>query len=108
MKRIQEHFGPRVDMAQAWMNNKISRVILIQNTLDTHHYACHFNPLWEALGGTTEGGAASGCGHYAWLYSELWGHVPESEQMTPEILDLINQDLLTASAVMPTIRASKA
>lgn len=105
--QIQEHFGPRVNMAQAWRNNRSSRAILIQNTLDTHHYTCHFKPFWEALGGTTEGGAAPGGRHYAWLYSDPAGHVPESEQMIPEILDLINQDPFTASSVMPTIRAAK-
>lgn len=107
-QQIQEHFGPRVNMAQAWRSNRESRAILIQNKLDTHHYMCHFKPFWEALGGTTEGGAASGGRHYAWLYSDPQGHVPESEQMIPEILDLINQDSFTASTVIPTICASKA
>jgi hypothetical protein len=91
IKQIQEHFGPRVNMAQAWKNNRSSRAILIQNTLDTHHYACHFKPFWEALGGTAEGGAAPGGRHYAWLYRDLRGHVAESEQMIPKIFDLINQ-----------------
>jgi len=104
-RQIQEHFGPRVNIAQAWRNIKRSRAIHIQNTLDTHHYTCQFTLFWEALGGTTEGGAASGGRHDAWLYSDPRGHVPESEQMIPEILDLINQDSFTASTVMPIIRA---
>jgi hypothetical protein len=32
-------------------NNRSSPVVLIQNTLDTYHYACDFNPIREALGG---------------------------------------------------------
>jgi hypothetical protein len=107
-QQIREQFGPRVNMAQAWRNNRGSRAILIQNKIDSHHYMCHFKPFWEALGGTTESGAAFGGRHYAWLYSDPQGHVPESEQMIPEILDLINQDSFTASTVIPTIRASKA
>lgn len=106
VKHIQEHFGPHINMAQAWEKNRSSRAILIQNTLDTHHYTRHFKPFWEAIGGTTEGGASSGGRHYAWLYSDPRGHAPESEQMIPQILDLLNQDSFTASSVMPSIRAA--
>jgi len=106
-QHIQEHFGPRVNMAQAWKNNRSSRAILIQNTLDTHHYTCHFKPYWEALGGTAEGGASADGRHYAWIYSDSRGHAPESEQMIPDILDLINQNSFTASIIMPTIRVSQ-
>jgi pimeloyl-ACP methyl ester carboxylesterase len=104
---IQEHFGPRVNMAQAWRSNRSSRAILIQNKLDAHHYACHFKPYWEALGGTAEGGASADGRHYAWIYSDSRGHAPESEQMIPDILDLINQNSFTASTVMPTICVSQ-
>ena len=104
---IQEHFGPRINMAQAWRNNRSSRAILIQNTLDTHHYACHFKPFWEALGGTDEGGATPDGRHYAWIYNDSRGHAPESEHMIPDILDLINQNSFTASTVMPTVPAPK-
>ncbi|MGH7183774.1 MAG: hypothetical protein ACREJN_17610 [Nitrospiraceae bacterium] len=106
-QHIQEHFGTRVNMAQAWRRNRTSRVILIQNKLDTHHYACHFRPYWEALGGTAEGGASADGRHYAWLYSDSNGHAPESEQMVPGILSLIDQVRFTASTVMPTIPAPK-
>ncbi len=103
--QIQEHFGTRINMAQAWRNNRSSRAILIQNKLDTHHYACHFKPFWEALGGAAEGGATPDGRHYAWLYSDSHGHAPESEQMVPEILNLIDRDSSTASTGMPTVRA---
>lgn len=106
IQQIREHFGSRVNMAQAWSNNRSSRAILIQNTLDTHHYACHFTPFWETLGGTAEGGATSGGRHYAMLYSDPRGHVAESEQMIPAILDLINQDSFTGSSATPIIRAA--
>jgi|GEM_PF-1872039 len=106
-QQIQEQFGPRVNMGQAWRSNRSSRAILIQNTLDTHHYACHFKPYWEALGGTAEGGASADGRHYAWLYSDPRGHGSESEQMIPAILDLIDEDSFTASTVVPTIRVSQ-
>jgi hypothetical protein len=105
--QIQEHFGTRVNMAQAWRNNRSSRAILIQNKLDTHHYACHFKPFWEALGGAAEGGATPDGRHYAWLYNDSNGHAPESEQMVPEILNLIDQDTFTASTPMPTVPTPK-
>jgi hypothetical protein len=104
---IREHFGPRVNMAQAWRGNSSSRAILIQNKLDTHHYACHFKPYWQALGGTAEGGASADGRHYAWLYSDPNGHAPESEQMIPGILSLIDQVPFTASTVMPIVPAPK-
>jgi hypothetical protein len=104
---IQEHFGPRLNMAKAWRNNRSSRAILIQNKLDSHHYACHFKPYWEALGGTAEGGASANGRHYTWLYSDPNGHAPESEQMVPEILNLIDQDTFTASTPMPTVPTPK-
>jgi len=106
-QHIQEHFGPRVNMAQAWRSNRSSRAILIQNKLDTHHYACHFKPYWEALGGTAEGGASADGRHYAWLYSDPKGHAPESEQMVPGILSLIDQARFTASTPMPTVPTPK-
>ena len=64
--------GQGVNMAQAVKNSGSLRVIILQNKLDTPHYACHFKPIWEDLG----------CGHYAWLYSDPQGHVPKSEQIT--------------------------
>ena len=105
-QHIQEHFGPRVNMAKAWKSNRSSRAILIQNKLDAHHYACHFKPYWETLGGTAEGGASADGRHYAWIYSDSRGHAPEPEQMIPEILNLINQDPFMASTVMPRTRAA--
>ena len=105
-QHIQEHFGPRVNMAQAWRSNRSSRAILIQNKLDAHHYTCHFKPYWETLGGTAEGGASADGRHYAWIYSDSRGHAPESEEMIPDILDLINQDSFTASIVLPKTRAA--
>ncbi len=106
-KEIQEQYGSRINMVQAWRNNRSSRVILLQNALDAHHYAYHFTPFWESLGGSNEGGAAAGGRHYAWLYSDSRGHyAPEPEQMIPEIVNLINQESFTASTVLPKTRAA--
>jgi hypothetical protein len=105
VKHIREHFGPRVNMAQAWKSNRSSRAILLQNTLDAYHYTHHFIPFWEALGGKTEGGEAAAGRLYGWLYSDPRGHAPEPEQMIPEILDLINQEPFPESLRKPGIHA---
>lgn len=94
---IQQMFGHRVNMGQAWVNNRNSRVILVQNKLDTHHYNCHYQPFWAALGGNPEGGRTVDGRHYAWLYEDARGHGPESEQMIPKILGLIDDVAGTAS-----------
>jgi hypothetical protein len=52
---IKQRFSYRVDMSRAWKNNQISKIIFIQNRLDTHHYKYHFQPFWSALGGSPEG-----------------------------------------------------
>jgi len=57
-------------------------VILIQNKLDTHQYACHFKPYTEALGGTPEGGAAFGSRRYAWLKSACAGVQAEGDTLS--------------------------
>lgn len=98
---IRSEFGSRVDMRDAWSRVDQSRVILVQNKYDTHHYDCHFKPFWTSLGGNLEGGRSADGRHYAWLYEDARGHVPESEQMVPEILRLIADTDGTASPVMP-------
>jgi len=35
---IKQRFSYRVDMSRAWKNNQSSKIIFIQNRLDTHHY----------------------------------------------------------------------
>lgn len=82
----------RINMGQAWGKNSKSRAILVQNKLDTHHYNCHYQPFWSELGGKPEGGLSSDGRHFAWIYEDKRGHVPESEQMVPEILRLIDGD----------------
>ena len=98
---IQQMFGRRVNMEKAWVNNRNSRAILVQNKLDTHHYNCHFQSYWTALGGNPEGGWTADGRHCAWLYEDKRGHGPESEQMVVEILRLIDDDTGTVSPEMP-------
>lgn len=86
---IQQRFGHRVSMEQAWRNNRHSRAILVQNKVDTHHYHHHFQPFWAAFQGDSEGGRSADGRHFAWLYEDPSGHGPESEEMIPEILGLI-------------------
>jgi|CXWL01.1.fsa_nt_gi hypothetical protein len=59
-----------------------SGVTRIQNKLDCHHYACQFKPFWQALGGTTERGAAFGSRRYAWLKSACAGVQSEGETLS--------------------------
>lgn len=87
---IRAMFLDRVNMAEAWASNRNSRVILVQNKLDTHHHNCHYQPFWAALGGKPTGGRSTDGRHYAWIYEDARGHVPESELMIPEILRWID------------------
>lgn len=97
---IHSECDARINMAQAWVNNRKSRAILVQNKLDKHHYNCHYLPFWSALGGNSEGGQSADGRHFAWVYEDSRGHVPESEQMIPEILRLID-GAKTLSPEMP-------
>jgi hypothetical protein len=103
---IQAQYGARINMAQAWQKNRSSRAILIQNTLDAHHYVCHFKPFWEALGGQAEGGAAADGRLFAWLYRDSHGHVPESIEMIPDILRLLDHGSFTSAPVMSARRVA--
>lgn len=98
---IYNEFGARIDMKEAWSRVDRSRVILVQNKYDSHHYIDHFQPFWTALGGNPEGGRTADGRHYAWLYEDTRGHVPETEQMVPEILRLLDDSSYTATPVMP-------
>lgn len=98
-EQIKAHCGPRVNMAQAWTKNRRSRAILVQNKLDKHHYEWHFQPFWKALGGSPEAGQQVEGAHYAWLYEDIRGHAPESEQMVSEILGLIDPNCVPPSAM---------
>lgn len=86
---IEQMFGHRVSMKNAWRNNRHSRAILIQNKQDTHHYRRHFQPFWTAFQGASKGGRSADGRHFAWLYEDPSGHGPESEEMIPDILGLI-------------------
>lgn len=100
---IRQGFGQNVNMVKAWKTNKMSRAIFVQNKLDTHHYTCHYQPLWHMLGGKSEGGWTSDGRHFAWLYEDKSGHGPESEQMVPEILRLVDDK---TGMILPEMHAT--
>ncbi|GIX24536.1 MAG: hypothetical protein KatS3mg122_1767 [Caldimonas sp.] len=89
-ERIRDTFADRVNMISRWDNVGRSRVVLVQNELDEHHYSIHFKPFWESLGG---GRAAMGIcragKHVAWVYRDERGHVPETLEMARKIVSLI-------------------
>lgn len=97
--QIQKHFLARVNMTEAWRNNKSSRAIIVQNQLDEHHYEMHFHLFWKALGGNPQWKEHLGGRHYAWLYEDTRGHGPESEEMLKEILRLIHPESVTSGRV---------
>ena len=78
-------------------------MILIQNNLDSHHDACDFNPIWKALGGSTEGGAAFGSRRYAWLKSACAGVQAEGDTLSCiKTFSLKAFSLYTSRFVHPT------
>ena len=83
-------FRDRLDMTARWSTVECSRVILLQNILDDHHYDVHFKPFWSSLGGEpdVEGLSASGR-HLAWVYRQEGGHVPETIDMARKVIDWI-------------------
>ena len=88
---IRSRFPLRVDMSKTWEAVQNSRVVLIQNILDEHHYMDHFLPFWASLGGSgnTEGWFSAGR-HAAWIYRDIGGHASETEKMATQIIRHIN------------------
>lgn len=97
--QIQKHFLVRVNMAEAWRNNRSSRAIIVQNQMDEHHYKMHFHSFWKALGGNPQGKERLAGRHYALLYEDTRGHGPESEEMLKDILCLIYPESVTSGRV---------
>jgi len=66
-----------------------SRVILVQNILDHHHFSSHFSPLWAEIGGAylEDDGWYSAGNNLAYLYKDSRGHIAETEEMTCEIME---------------------
>jgi hypothetical protein len=92
--QIKKGFLPRVNMAEAWRGNRISRAIVVQNELDKHHFESHFFPFWKALGGSAEEEQHLDGRHCKMLYKDARGHGPESEEMLKEILCLIHPEII--------------
>lgn len=88
-EEIRDKYPSRVQMISLWENVKESRVILLQNITDNHHYNTHFKPFWASLGGLdfNEGLHKSGK-HTAWIYNQEGGHIPETLEMAKKAIDM--------------------
>ena len=88
---VRENFPDRVDMVSRWAAVKQSRVILVQNILDDHHYDVHFQPFWKSLGGGDPAEGLFECGrHVAWVYRQEGGHIPETKEMAQKIISMLS------------------
>lgn len=89
VERVRAQFADRLDMVRRWSSKPGSRVIMVQNELDVHHYEGHFKPFWESLGGTVQQGWSANGVHRSWVYSAEGGHVPETIPMAKEIISIL-------------------
>jgi hypothetical protein len=83
---LSEEVMARLDMKKVWSRESPSRAIIVINTLDTYHYRDHFTPFWKQLGGTFDMGWNFARKHRAWIYSDIKGHGPETQEMGKQIL----------------------
>lgn len=86
---IRHDYSDRVDMTSRWKNVNSSKVFLVQNELDVHHYDVHFKPFWKALGGSLEQEFSCSNEHRAWIYRQEGGHVPETIEMAQKIISML-------------------
>lgn len=88
--QIRDLFADRVNMVPRWSKVQSSRVFLVQNVLDKHHYNIHFKPFWNFLGGGHHHGVSTSGRHTAWTYENDAGHVAETLEMAQEIIQRLN------------------
>ena len=86
---ISQEYTQQVNMIKRWANVKNSRVLLVQNVLDTHHYDIHFKPFWKSLGGSSTLGISSSGPNTSLIYRQEGGHIPETEDMAKDIISLL-------------------
>ncbi|MEW5680650.1 DUF6270 domain-containing protein [Comamonas kerstersii] len=86
---IRESYNHRINMEKKWLNNRNSKIVLIQNTLDEHHYKMHFKPFWSALTNNSQEGVRVG-NYFSYIYEDVKGHAPESEDMVSKILEFVD------------------
>lgn len=88
-EEILHDYPERVNMEARWKNVKESKVFLVQNLTDVHHYDVHFSPFWKSLGGDPVLGISHAGRHTAWLYEQEGGHIPETMEMAREIISML-------------------
>ncbi|WP_416189513.1 hypothetical protein ACM67B_10140 [Neisseria sp. CCUG17229] len=91
-REVHYRFTSRVDMSFHWRDVTQSRILLLQNILDAHHYEVHFKPFWHAVGGEhlkEKEGLFYAKQNIAWVYQQEGGHVPETEEMMLKAIELL-------------------
>lgn len=68
-----------------------SRILLVQNIQDHHHYEEHFKPFWRKLSFTTEGWDIK-FHNYALIYDHESGHGGEPPEIFEKIQRIINSN----------------
>lgn len=92
VKQVREQFLDRLDMTVRWASKPASRVVMVQNALDLHHYNVHYKPFWTALGGVLQEGWTSAGPHKSWVYKDQGGHVPETIEMVGQIVSILTDE----------------
>ena len=84
--KIYENYADRVDMITRYKKVYKSKVFLVQNIQDKHHYEVHFKPFLNSLGGTPSMGISTFGRHISWVYNQEGGHIPEDKEMAKHII----------------------
>ncbi|MDR0580387.1 MAG: hypothetical protein LBG21_07295 [Campylobacteraceae bacterium] len=92
-------FSDRVNMVSRWKNINVSRVFMVQNTLDGHHWEKHYQPFAKAMGLPLKSGISKDGRHRSLIYDDPRGHIPESPEIFVEIMRNINEMLNDDTAV---------
>lgn len=93
---IREKFSARLSLIANLPKLRRSRLFIVQNTQDAHHYSEHFLPFMNALapGFSPEAGSGiqriPGTNSFAWLYSHPDGHMAETLEMSEAIISRLS------------------
>jgi hypothetical protein len=95
---IEENYGDRI-CAQKALKNSNSRVLIVQNTLDEHHWRVHYPPFAKEMGLPMASGISKDGKHRAIIYDDPRGHVAETPEIFAEIMrnvdEMLNDDTKT-------------
>jgi hypothetical protein len=90
---IRLYFSNRVNMAFRWKNINASRALIVQNTLDEHHWEKHYPLFAKAIGLPITSGVSKNGRHRSIIYNDPRGHVAESPEIFAEIMRNVDEML---------------